>query len=484
MNKEHSIRINLFYNIAYQALVVVISLITTPYVSRVLGPTAIGAYSYTLSVATYFGIFGALGASTYGQLQVAKNRYNVEKLTKTFYTVMYSKIITFLISFFGYFIMLRFSRQYMELFIILLIYLVAQMIDISWFYQGLEAFCTTVSVNIATKILSLFLIFVLVNESEDLFIYVVIQQGALLTSNLSMWFSLHKYIGLPKLYIRDAFVNIKQNIAYFIPTIATVIYVSVDKCMIGWITRSNLENGYYEQASKIYSMLVVLITALTTVLLPRMSFLWEDEKKNQKEITSIFGKALRCISGIVFPIALGLFVTADNLSLVFFGTGFEKCGILLRIFSVVIVFTSFNSIISNSCMVARGKQGEFNKLLVLSSLVNIAANFILIYCFESVGAALASLFSEFILLICTVLKNRKFLLEVHWIKNGLKYFIFSLFMACILVLGKSFISFDNSMLLLVEILAGGLIYSMCLFISRDELLNEVIDKIFGLIERK
>ena len=108
---------------------------------------------------------------------------------------MYSKIITFLISFFGYFIMLRFSRQYMELFIILLIYLVAQMIDISWFlsqdnlvlliflivqyypflqnrkqhylvaqmidiswfYQGLEAFCTTVSVNIATKILSLFL---------------------------------------------------------------------------------------------------------------------------------------------------------------------------------------------------------------------------------------------------------------------------------------------------------------------------------------
>ena len=37
MNKEHSIRINLFYNIAYQALVVVISLITTPYVSRVLG---------------------------------------------------------------------------------------------------------------------------------------------------------------------------------------------------------------------------------------------------------------------------------------------------------------------------------------------------------------------------------------------------------------------------------------------------------------
>ena len=231
-------------------------------------------------------------------------------------------------------------------------------------------------------------------------------------------------------------------------------------------------------------MLVVLITALTTVLLPRMSFLWEDEKKNQKEITSIYGKALRCISGIVFPIALGLFVTADNLSLVFFGTGFEKCGILLRIFSVVIVFTSFNSIISNSCMVARGKQGEFNKLLVLSSLVNIAANFILIYCFESVGAALASLFSEFILLICTVLKNRKFLLEVHWIKNGLKYFIFSLFMACILVLGKSFISFDNSMLLLVEILAGGLIYSMCLFISRDELLNEVIDKIFGLIERK
>lgn len=52
---------NYIYNLAYQIFVIILPIITTPYVSRVLGADGIGIYSYTLSIVTYFTLIGGLG---------------------------------------------------------------------------------------------------------------------------------------------------------------------------------------------------------------------------------------------------------------------------------------------------------------------------------------------------------------------------------------------------------------------------------------
>ena len=59
--QKESIKKNYRYNLIYQILVVIVPLITTPYLSRVLGAENIGIYSYTLSITTYFILFGTLG---------------------------------------------------------------------------------------------------------------------------------------------------------------------------------------------------------------------------------------------------------------------------------------------------------------------------------------------------------------------------------------------------------------------------------------
>ena len=64
--KEKSVKKNYFYNLIYQLLTLILPLITTPYISRVLGAEKIGIYSYTTSVVTYFILFGSLGVSMYG----------------------------------------------------------------------------------------------------------------------------------------------------------------------------------------------------------------------------------------------------------------------------------------------------------------------------------------------------------------------------------------------------------------------------------
>ena len=64
MSKKSIIK-NYIYNAGYQLLLLVVPLVTTPYISRVLGPEGIGVYSYTTSIASYFVIFAVLGTATF-----------------------------------------------------------------------------------------------------------------------------------------------------------------------------------------------------------------------------------------------------------------------------------------------------------------------------------------------------------------------------------------------------------------------------------
>lgn len=55
-----SIKKNYLYNLVYQVLILILPIVTTPYISRVLGAENVGIYSFTISIVTYFTLFGSL----------------------------------------------------------------------------------------------------------------------------------------------------------------------------------------------------------------------------------------------------------------------------------------------------------------------------------------------------------------------------------------------------------------------------------------
>lgn len=66
-----SIKKNYIYNLTYQILALMAPLITTPYVSRVLGAEAIGEYSYAYSIVYYFMLAAILGTATYAEREIS-----------------------------------------------------------------------------------------------------------------------------------------------------------------------------------------------------------------------------------------------------------------------------------------------------------------------------------------------------------------------------------------------------------------------------
>ena len=69
--KNESIKTNLSYQIIYRILTIITPLITSPYLSRVLGVEKLGVFSATYAQANYFILIAMLGVEYYGNRTIA-----------------------------------------------------------------------------------------------------------------------------------------------------------------------------------------------------------------------------------------------------------------------------------------------------------------------------------------------------------------------------------------------------------------------------
>lgn len=70
---------NYIYNVVYNIFVIIIPIITAPYLTRVLGATCLGVYSYVNSVTSIISSIILVGLSSYGSRQLAYVRDDKRK---------------------------------------------------------------------------------------------------------------------------------------------------------------------------------------------------------------------------------------------------------------------------------------------------------------------------------------------------------------------------------------------------------------------
>lgn len=480
-NKKISIKKNYLYNLSYQFLVVILPIIITPYISRVLKTEAIGNYSYSLSIATYFSLLGNLGLNIYGQLHIASCRDNKEKTSSEFVGIFIAKVITTIASLLLYYILYVYIGQINSLNIVVSLLIISNLFDISWFYQGIERFDKIIFRNYLVKILSIILIFCFVKTPADVVLYGLIVLGTTLLGNIALWLDLKKHIDYYSLKNISIFNHIKKSLVYFIPTIASSVYTVLDKSMLGWIVNSAYENGVYEQAHKIELALVSIITSLSTVLLPRMAYLHHENKKEKYK--EYLGTALRFVGFIAIPMVAGCFSVADIFIPIFLGDGYEKCINLLKIFSFLIFFGGFNTLIGNQCLVAQKKQGFYNSGVICGAIINLFLNVILINRFQSEGAAIASVLAEFSITIIFLYHCRAEINVISMLASWSKYVISSLIMALIIIQITK-IGEITILLLAIQIFLGMFIYFGCLFLLKDSLLLNIVNIFVNQVKNK
>lgn len=199
-----SIKKNFLYNVFYQMLLLIVPLITVPYISRIIGVKGVGIFSYTYTIVNYFILFAMLGINNYGNRSIAKCRDDKLALSKSFLSIYTIQIISsLLISLFYITYVFFFSTRYKFIAIIQIIALLSCFFDINWFFFGLEKFKITIVRNTVIKILTMLSIFLFVKKSDDLVIYTLITATGTLLSTVVLLPFLTKEIKFVKIGIQD-----------------------------------------------------------------------------------------------------------------------------------------------------------------------------------------------------------------------------------------------------------------------------------------
>lgn len=454
-------------------MTIIMPFITTPYVSRVLHADGIGAYSYTVSTISYIGIFATMGMSTYGQLEVSKLRNNKHQCSTLFWGIFCAKSLTSIAAIAVYYVLTPILGLYMGIYRLMIIYFIAQLFDFTWFFQGHEEFSFIVVRNILIKVIGTLSIFLFVKETGDLFIYTIIIQGTALIGNLLLCPRLRKFLVWIPLKEIDILIHWKGGLIYLIPTIATSVYTLLDKSMIGWFTKSALENGYYEQAHKIEQIVIVVVTSLNVVTLPRVVYLFSEGC--MEEVKQLIYKTSRFILCIAFPMCIGLMVVSENLVMVFLGEGYEPCILLVRILSLLLIIVGLSTLISGQCLTATGKQKDANRCVIIGAIINFGLNMFLIPIYGALGAAIATVAAETVILVLFLYYSTEYVSILKLLKSLACYLVYALVMG-VGVFGINCVIVENTVIsLFLRIFIGGLIYLLLLIVTRDALLAEGIE---------
>ena len=268
---KNSIKINLFYNSIYQIFILILPLVTAPYISRVIGADGLGIYSYNYSIALYFVYFAMLGILNYGNRCISKVADDFKERLKVFSSIyLFQLFISSLVFIIYILYVIFFVNEFNNIAYILSIFVASSIFDVSWYYFGIQEFKKTSLKQLVIRIFTFIFIILFVKDKNDLWLYAVIMSLSYFLSNFSLWIFLIKNFSFNSLKIKDVFGHFKPCLILFIPIIATSIYRVMDKIMIG-VFSTMTQVGYYENAEKIIMVSLGLLGSFSNVIMPKIS---------------------------------------------------------------------------------------------------------------------------------------------------------------------------------------------------------------------
>lgn len=477
-----SVKKNFALSTAYQILILIVPFVTTPYVSRVLGADGIGIYSFTSSVVSYFILFAQLGTMSYGAREVARARDDRKQLSRLFWEIELMVVCTTSICLVLWGIWVMIAPEYNLIYLILSMSLIGVAADVSWFFTGLEQFKYIVLRNSIVKIAGVLLLFIFIREKDDLTLYIFLMTLTNLLGALSMWMYIPKMVERVDLKTLNIKTHLKETLVYFIPAVATSVYLILNKVLLGIMGNDIRENGYYEQATKIITIGQTLtFTALNKVVGARVSYLFSENKI--EEIHQRIDNSLHYILVTGLGISAWLIAIAPRFVPWFFGDGYEPVTLLLQLLSPLILIIGISNCLGSQYYTPAGLRKQSARYIIVGAIVNLVLNLLLIPKYGAVGAVIGSLIAELTITVLYLWNCSGYITLRQIIQNGWRKAISAilLFMTVWLVSG---VFVNNTISVFVSGIIGVIVYGLVLLLLRDPFVLQLMAMGRGILKQK
>lgn len=398
---------NSFFNVCYQLLNVLFPLVTSAYVSRVLMPDGIGKVALAQNWAQYFVVFAALGIPNYGIREIARSRADSQQLKRTFSELWILNGISTTFSIVFFLGTIYFSGQIYSnypLYLVVGLSIVFNYLNIDWFYQGIEEYRYIAVRSFIVKCVSLACIFLFVQNANDYSWYAFVSAMAIGGNNILNWLHLSSFKVFVIFKKIHPFKHLKSVLILFSTVISIQLYTLLITTLLGAMS-TDTAVGYYSNTMKIVRMLITVIAALGSTLLPRLSVyrLSGEEEKSRFAVNRVFEVLLF----LFLPVWAGLLIVAEPLILVLFGRQYLPAVPTMRIAAFLILALGFSNLFGTQVLVTYGKERSLLSCTLFGAVACVALCIILIPRYHENGAALASVISECIVTITTFICARR-----------------------------------------------------------------------------
>ncbi len=397
MNTLQKITKNVSVVFISQIVSYLLGFFTILYIARYLGAGGFGIISLALSLSAIFGVFVDMGLNTLMVREVARNKELSDKYVSN------SSIMKVILAFltFGLLALAVHIIGYSQL-ISNIIYLITLSVVITSFsgiltslFQANEKMEYFSISNILASIILLSGTIIGIYFGFSITYFALIY---ILSSLVVFIYCLIIYL------LKFSYIKLEIDLSFWMPTLkeawpfgviflSGMLYTYVDSIMLS-ILKGVEAVGWYSAAYRFMYIALLLPNAINMAIFPVMSRLYANSSKNN--LTLLYERYFKYMIIIAIPIGLGTTLLAKDLILLLYGTGYTESIIALQILVWAIVFT-FAGAAYVQLLQSINKQMIVTKISLVCLIINIILNLILIPHYSYVGASIATVITEVIL---------------------------------------------------------------------------------------
>lgn len=386
----------------------VIPLLTLPYITRVLGPTEYGVFSIALNIVGYYQVVVEYGFGMSATREVALSEKTPQSVSRIFTAVLLSRGVLVLACtvFSGIYCLLNsiHGAQCLSL-LILSVCMVGYCVQQNWLFQGMQDMKYISVANMVARTLSVILIFLFVKTEADLLLYCLLYAiSPVFSGAIGLALARARYgVHLVKIRAEEIWQELKNGWYVFTTQLSSKVFGAIGITVLG-VVASEAEVGIYSAIQKIPLTMMMAWAPISQVLYPVSSRKLQESYLDGR---SFVYKMRKIFLPLFMAMALGISLFSKWIVGLVFGAEyavFHYWIIALLLWMVVAINNNFLGV---QILLGGGHDKAYSKCFQVGVICTILFNVILIWCFGGMGASIAPLLSELVLMVLLWVQIRK-----------------------------------------------------------------------------
>lgn len=423
-----------------------------------------------------------MGIATIGIREIASCRSNYNKLSQKFSSIIVLNVIATVLSLICLIIAtmtIPELKQYKEMMYVGALKLIFNTFLIEWFYKGLEDFKYITFRSIIVRCIYVLSVYLFIKNSSDYIVYYFLTVGTIIINAIINTFHVKRFI---KFQIRRIDIRplIKPFFILGIYTLLTSMYTTFNVTYLGF-TCGETAVGYYSTSTKLYSIIIAIFTAYTSVMMPRMTSLLSEGKKD--EFNTKYSISCEILIAFSIPAIIFFEVLTPSIVLLISGPGYEGAITPMRIILPLILIIGYEQILVIQMLMPLKQDKVIMRNSMIAGIASIALNIILVPHLAAVGSAVIWVTCEIIIMVFSIVALTKIINCRFPIKHAVHIILIYIPLGVVIWLFNKSISNYLNVLLISGVTTVVYFLSIYIFMFPQSFCGKQIRKTFNFVKR-